>query len=90
VVYLVETAGLDHVGIGSDFFGGPQPVGLEHVGCFPALVAELMQRGFSEADIGKIASGNALRAMRAVEAVGERLRQTRKPAVGRLEDFPGA
>jgi len=90
VVYLVETAGLDHVGIGSDFFGGPQPVGLEHVGCFPALVAELLQRGFSEADIGKIASGNALRAMRAVEAVGERLRQTRKPAVGRLEDYPGA
>ena len=49
-----------------------------------------MRRGFSEADIGKIASGNALRAMRAVEAVGETLRQTRKPAVGRLEDFPGA
>jgi membrane dipeptidase len=90
IVYLVETAGIDHVGIGSDFFGGPQPVGLEHVGRFPYLIAELLRRGFSEADIGKIANGNALRAMRAVEAVGETLRQSRKPAVGRLEDFPGA
>jgi membrane dipeptidase len=89
IVYLVETAGLDHVGVGSDFFGGPQPVGLEHVGRFPYLIAELMKRGFSEDDVAKIASDNALRTMRAVEAVGERLRRTRTPAVGRLEDFPG-
>ena len=86
IVYLVETAGLDHVGIGSDFFGGPQPVGLEHVGRFPHLVAELMRRGFSEADVAKIACRNALRVMGEVEKVGERLRATRKPAVGRLED----
>jgi membrane dipeptidase len=90
VVYLVETAGVDHVGVGSDFFGGPQPQGLEHVGRFPHLIAELMRRGFSEADVEKIASGNALRAMRAVEAVGAKLRETRKPAVGRIEDYPGA
>ncbi len=89
IVYLVETAGLEHVGIGSDFFGGPQPVGLEHVGRFPHLIAELLKRGFSEADVAKIASDNALRTLRAVEAVGEKLRRTRKPAVGRLEDFPG-
>jgi membrane dipeptidase len=90
IVYLVETAGLEHVGIGSDFFGGPQPVGLEHVGRFPHLVAELMRRGFSEADVAKIACRNALRVMGAVEKIGERLRATRKPAVGRLEDYPGA
>jgi membrane dipeptidase len=90
VVYLVETAGVDHVGVGSDFFGGPQPQGLEHVGRFPHLIAELMRRGFSEADVEKIASSNALRAMRAVEAVGAKLRETRKPAVGRIEDYPGA
>lgn len=90
IVYLVETAGIDHVGIGSDFFGGPQPVGLEHVGRFPHLIAELMRRGFGEADIAKISNGNALRAMRAVEAVGERLRRERKPLVGRIEDYPGA
>ncbi len=90
IVYLVETAGIDHVGVGSDFFGGPQPLGLEHVGRFPHLIAELLQRGFSEADIEKIANGNALRAMRAVEEVGRKLRETRKPAVGRIEDYPGA
>jgi membrane dipeptidase len=90
VAYLVETAGVDHVGVGSDFFGGPQPQGLEHVGRFPHLIAELMRRGFTETDVEKITCGNALRAMRAVEAVGAKLRQTRKPAVGRIEDYPGA
>jgi membrane dipeptidase len=90
VAYLVETAGVDHVGVGSDFFGGPQPQGLEHVGRFPHLIAELMRRGFSETDVEKITCGNALRAMRAVEAVGAKLRETRKPAVGRIEDYPGA
>ncbi len=90
IVYLVETAGLDHVGVGSDFFGGPQPVGLEHVGRFPHLFAELLKRGFSESDLAKIANANALRAMRDVERVGARLGTTVKPAVGRIEDFPGA
>jgi len=90
IVYMVETAGIDHVGIGSDFFGGPQPVGLEHVGCFPALFAELARRGFSDRDLEKISARNALRAMRKVEAVAKALRKTRNPAVGRIEDYPGA
>ena len=87
VVYLVETAGVDHVGIGSDFFGGAQPLGLEHVGRFPHLFAELMRRGFSDAALAKIASRNFLRAMRQVERVGERLRRERGPALGRIEDY---
>jgi membrane dipeptidase len=90
VAYLVETAGIDHVGIGSDFFGGPQPIGLENVGCFPNLFAELLKRGFSERDLGKIASRNVLRVMGEVEEVGRRLRETREPALGRLEDYQGA
>jgi membrane dipeptidase len=90
IVYLVETAGIDHVGIGSDFFGGAQPLGLEHVGRFPHLFAELIRRGFSEGDLARIASRNFLRAMRAVERVGERLRAERGPALGRIEDYPGA
>ena len=90
VVYLVETAGLDHVGIGSDFFGGAQPDGLEHVGRFPYLFAELLKRGFSERDLSKIANRNVLRVMRAVERIGRASRAAREPAVGRLEDFPGA
>ncbi len=58
IVYLIETAGLDHVGIGSDFFGGPQPIGLENVGCFPDLFAELARRGLSEDDLEKISCRN--------------------------------
>jgi membrane dipeptidase len=90
IVYLVETAGVDHVGIGSDFFGGAQPLGLEHVGRFPHLFAELIRRGLSDDALAKIASRNFLRAMRAVERVGERLRKERGPALGRIEDYPGA
>jgi membrane dipeptidase len=90
IVYLVETAGLDHVGIGSDFFGGAQPEGLEHVGRFPALFAELIRRQFSERDLAKLANHNVLRVMRKVEQVGETLREVREPAVGRIEDYPGA
>jgi membrane dipeptidase len=87
IVYLVATAGIDHVGIGSDFFGGAQPLGLEHVGRFPHLFAELIRRGFSDGALAKIASRNFLRAMREVEQVGERLRAERGPALGRLEDY---
>ncbi len=90
IAYLVETAGIDHVGIGSDFFGGAQPDGLEHVGRFPFLFAELIRRGFSERDLEKIANRNALRVMRKVERVGEVLREAREPAIGRIEDYPGA
>jgi membrane dipeptidase len=87
IVYLVETAGIDHVGVGSDFFGGPQPLGLESVACFPALFAELFRRGFDEAGLAKIASGNLLRMMRQVEKVGKRLSKERAPELGRAEDF---
>ena len=90
IVYLVETAGIDHVGIGSDYYGGLEPLGLESVARFPHLFAELFRRGFSERDLEKIANRNLLRVMRKVEEVGEVLREAREPAVGRLEDYPGA
>jgi len=89
VVHMVEVAGIDHVGIGSDFFGGPQPEGLDHVGRFPYLFAELIRRGFSERDLAKIANRNVLRVMREVERVADRLGALREPAIGRLEDYPG-
>ena len=89
VVRLVETAGVDHVGIGSDYFGGASPVGLEDVSRFPHLFAELVRRGFSGRDLEKMSSGNMLRVLRRVEAVGRSLSKARPPAIGRLEDFPG-
>ncbi len=89
IAHLVETAGPDHVGIGSDYFGGASPVGLENVSRFPYLFAELVRRGFSERDLEKMASLNALRVLRRVEKIGKTLRKTRPPAIGRLEDYPG-
>jgi membrane dipeptidase len=87
---LVATAGVDHVGVGSDYFGGPSPIGLENVSRFPHLFAELVRRGFSARDLEKMSSLNAVRLLRQVEKVGKSLRRTRPPALGRLEDYPGA
>ena len=66
------------------------PQGLENVSRFPHLFAELVRRGFSERDLTKMASGNVLRVLRRVEAVGKRIRKARPPAIGRIEDYPGA
>ena len=68
--HAVKVAGVDHVGIGSDFDGVDDavPEGMEDASRIPNLVAGLMERGFSDADILKILGGNTLRVMRAVEA----------------------
>jgi membrane dipeptidase len=76
VDYLVKHVGIDHVGIGSDFFGGPTPVGLEDVSRFPHFLAELHRRGYSDAALTKIAGGNLLRVFRRVEAVERAKRGT--------------
>jgi membrane dipeptidase len=66
--HIRQVAGIDHVGIGSDFEGfSHPPAGLEDVSCYPALLAELQKRGYSEQDIKKVAGENLLRVMRAVE-----------------------
>ncbi len=65
--YLAKRVGFDHVGIGSDFFGGAVPEGLEDTSTFPAVIAELIRRGWSEPDLEKLAGGNMLRVVRAVE-----------------------
>ncbi|MBV8972505.1 MAG: membrane dipeptidase, partial [Sphingomonadaceae bacterium] len=68
---IAKVAGPDHVGIGSDFDGvsGSLPQGLENVATYPALLAELARRGWSDADLAKVAGGNVLRVMAAAEAV---------------------
>jgi membrane dipeptidase len=69
--HAVKIAGIDHVGLGSDFDGASDmfPEGIEDVSGIPNLVSGLMERGFSDADILKILGGNTLRVMRAVEQV---------------------
>ena len=87
IEYLAERTGLAHVGIGSDFYGGRTPDGLENVSRFPHLLAELIRRGWSDDAIAGIASGNLTRVFREVERTGKRLRKTEAPRVGRVEDF---
>lgn len=74
--YIRSVAGVDHVGIGGDFDGISTVVmGLEDVSTYPALFAELSRRGWSEADLRKLAGENMLRVLEGVEATARRLRQ---------------
>lgn len=79
IEHIRKVAGIDHVGIGSDYegFSGP-PVGLEDVSKYPALLAELLRRGYTHEEIKKVAGLNVLRAMRAAERVAAEL-QRRSP-----------
>jgi membrane dipeptidase len=82
--------GPQHVGIGSDFDGGELlPIGLEDVSCFPYLVAELLRRGYAEADVRAIAGGNVLRVMRGAEAAARRLQAERPPSEATIEALDG-
>ena len=74
VEYLRKVAGVDHVGIGSDFDGiSSVPAGLEDVSKFPDLIAELLRRGWTEADVKKVAGLNSLRVLRDAERVAREL-----------------
>ena len=73
-------AGIDAIGLGADFDGMPPgPLGLEDVSTYPALLKELLIRGYSDQDIAKIAGENVLRVMTDVEAVAERLQTLEQP-----------
>ena len=79
--HVRKVAGVDHVGIGSDFDGITYvPAGLEDVSTFPRLFAELIRRGWSDDDLKKLAGQNVLRALRAAERTAERLRKDRQPS----------
>jgi membrane dipeptidase len=81
IEHIRQVAGVEHVGLGSDFDGiGATPTGLEGVDRYPALLAELMRRGWTDADIAKLAGGNVLRVMDAAQNVANRLRVTRPPS----------
>jgi len=88
--HLRDVAGIDHVGIGSDYDGGgPLPDGLTDVSRFPALLGELSRRGYSDADIRAVAGGNLLRTLRGAEAVARRLRAERQPSEATIEELDG-
>ncbi len=90
VEHARRVAGVDHVGIGSDFDGIPSvPVGLEDVADFPVLLAELLRRGWSDDDVKKLAGGNALRVLSEVERAAERLRRERPASEATIEELDG-
>lgn len=90
VEHVRKVAGIDHVGIGSDFDGiGTPPDGLDDVSKFPDLLAELARRGWTDDDLRKLARLNLLRAFRRAEEVAARLQRERAPSVRTIEELDG-
>ncbi len=90
VDHVREVAGIDHVGIGGDYDGTDQlPDGLQDVSCYPGLIAELLARGWSEADCGQLASGNILRVMHEAQAAASTISARQAPSRARIEDLDG-
>jgi membrane dipeptidase len=89
IEHIRDIAGVDHVGLGSDFDGIDDlpPQGLESVARYPALLAELMRRGWSDRDVAKVAGGNLLRVMAAAEAVAKRLQAIRPPSDATVDEL---
>jgi membrane dipeptidase len=78
IEHIRRVAGIDHVGIGGDFDGNDWwPEGLDDVSTYPRLFAELIRRGWSDADLRKLAGENVLRAMEQTERVAARLQRER-------------
>ncbi|MCB9377598.1 MAG: membrane dipeptidase [Holophagales bacterium] len=94
IEHVRRVAGVDHVGIAGDFWGSGDDVteGLEDVSKYPYLFAELIRRGWSDADLRKLAGENVLRVLRAAETVARRLQAERPPSTATIEalDGPGA
>ncbi|RMH16162.1 MAG: membrane dipeptidase [Gemmatimonadetes bacterium] len=90
IEHIRDVAGIDHVGIGSDFDGiSSVPLGLEDVSTFPALFTELARRGWSESDLRKLAGENVLRVWREAEAAARRIQRLRGPSTATIEELDG-
>ncbi|HWE41957.1 MAG TPA: membrane dipeptidase, partial [Gemmatimonadaceae bacterium] len=88
IEHVRKVAGVDHVGIGGDFDGiTDNVVGLEDVSKYPALFAELAHRGWSDADLARLANGNILRVLAEAERVSARLRKSRAPSTATIEQL---
>jgi len=82
--HVVKLAGIDHVGIGSDYdgVGDSLPSGLKDVSQYPNLIRELLARGYSEQDVAKIMGGNLLRVWTAVERLSQEASNLNSEAAG--------
>ena len=81
--HAVRIAGIDHVGLGSDFDGvSGLPVGLEDVSKYPNLIAELLRRGYTREDLRKICGENLLRVWKRVEEIAMEMKKEKKEQMG--------
>lgn len=80
IEHIIKTAGIDHVGLGSDFDGITfAPKQLEDVSCFPYITQELLNRGYTKEQIHKVLGGNLLRAFRQAEQVAKGASNDKRP-----------
>ncbi|MEV4926915.1 dipeptidase [Streptomyces roseoverticillatus] len=88
--HMREVAGVDHIGIGGDFDGTAfTPADLADVAGYPNLIAELLRRGWSDADLAKLTWRNAVRALRDAEAVARAASAVRGPSVATIDAVDG-
>jgi membrane dipeptidase len=87
--HIAKVAGIDHVGLGSDFDGvnGQLPEGLDSPADLPKITAALMARGYSAEDCRKILGGNLLRVFKEVEAVSKQLQAEERPRITEKQPF---
>ena len=87
--HIAKVAGVDHVGLGSDFDGvtGQLPEGMDSPADIPKITAALMQRGYSAEDCRKILGGNLLRVFREVEQVGKQLQAENRPRISDKQPY---
>lgn len=90
IEHVREVAGIEHVGLGGDYDGvALLPDGLEDVSGYPALLATLAKRGWSEADLRRLTSGNIRRVLGDAEGVGAGLQQQREPSLATIDELDG-
>lgn len=88
--HVREAAGIDHIGLGGDYDGvDRQPAGLEDVSGYPRLIAELLDRGWSEPDLARLTWRNAVRVLRAAEDTARDVRTRRGPSTATIGELDG-
>lgn len=90
IEHVRDVAGIEHVGIGGDYDGTTAlPAGLEDVSCYPALVGELLDRGWSEPDLAALLGGNVIRVLQAGEDTARAVREQRGPSLKTIAELDG-
>lgn len=89
--HMREIAGVDHIGLGGDFDGtGSTTSGLDDVSGYPRLIAELLDRGWSESHVAKLTWSNAVRVLRDAQRVAVELSRTERPSIATITELDGA